>query len=142
MAIDLFANEPKAPKDLFGAEPAVDPAAEAKAAADAEAKAVADAAAKAEAEKTAKAKAAADAAAKAEAEIKAKAKAEADAIDKLEAEEQALRDKRAQERAENAAKRATEPKKKQVSMTAASVQLSELDKILESLNRTHRRHTA
>ena len=125
MAIDLFANEPKAPKDLFGAEPAVDPAAEAKAAADAEA------------EKAAKAKAAADAAAKAEAEIKAKAKAEADAIDKLEAEEQALRDKRAQERAENAAKRATEPKKKQVSMTAASVQLSELDKILEKIGRAH-----
>ena len=140
------AAAPKASEPVKAA-PAVDAKAQAeadaKANADAEAKAKADADAKVKADAAAKAKAEADAKAKAEADAKAKVeadkKAASDAAAKLEADEQALRDKRAQERAKH---HATEPcaGKTAITMTPAAVQKTELEKILESLNRTHRRH--
>jgi acetyl-CoA decarbonylase/synthase complex subunit delta len=108
--------------------------AEAKAKADAEAKAKADAEAKAKAEAAAKAKAEADAKAKADAEAKAKA----EEIAKREAEEEAIRQKRAKEREEMAASRQT-AKKAAVASTPASVQKSGLEKMVELLDRIHRR---
>jgi acetyl-CoA decarbonylase/synthase complex subunit delta len=124
------------------AAPAVDPAAEAKAKADADAKAKADAEAKVKADAAVKAKAEADAKAKAEAEAKAKAdaekKAEKDAVAKREAEEQAIREKRAAEKEKAAAAR-TVASETAITMTAAKIQKTDLEKILESLNRTHRR---
>lgn len=117
--------------------PAVDNEAEAKAKAEAQAaaKAAADANAKADAE----AKAKADAEAKAKAEAEAKKKAESDARAKVEAEEQALRDKRAREREEMQAKHAAVQKEGPVAMTAAAQQKTELDKIVERLDRIHKR---
>ena len=131
------------------AAPAVDAKAqaeaEAKAKAEAEAKAKADAEAKAKAEADAEAKAEAEAKAKAEAEEKAKVEAEkkaaAEAVAKREAEEQAIREKRAAEREAHMAKAATAPKTA-VTLTPAKEQLSELDKILKTLDRVHRRHVA
>lgn len=141
------AAAPKA-EPAKAAAPAVDAKAQAeadaKAKADADAKAKADAEAKAKADAAAKVKAEADAKAKAEADAKAKVeadkKAASDEAAKREAEEQALRDKRAQEQKHHAA----EPcgAKTAVSMTPAAVQKTEIEKILESLNRTHRRHAA
>jgi len=123
--------------------PKADPAAEAKSKAAAEANAKADAEAKAKADAEAKAKTAAAAEAKAKADAEAKAKADADAhakeVAKREAEEQAIRDKRAREREEVAAKHGAAGKETTVSMTAAAVQKSELDRILEKLNKVHRR---
>ncbi|MBF0231027.1 MAG: acetyl-CoA decarbonylase/synthase complex subunit delta [Desulfamplus sp.] len=110
-------------------------AAEAKAKADAEAKAKADAAAKAKAEADAKAKAEADAKAKVEAEKKAAS----DAAAKLEADEQALRDKRDQDKKHHAEPCAG---KTAITMTQAAVQKTELEKILASLNKVHRRNVA
>ncbi|MBF0226345.1 MAG: acetyl-CoA decarbonylase/synthase complex subunit delta [Desulfobacterales bacterium] len=107
--------------------------ADAKAKADAEAKAKADAAAKAKAEADAKAKAEADAKSKAEAEAKAKA-AE---IAKREADEAAIREQRAKEREALKGKRTS--KEGEVSMTAASEQKSQLDKMVARLDRVHRR---
>ncbi len=107
--------------------------AKAKAETDAKAKAEADAKAKADAE----AKAKADAQAKAKADAEAKAKAEADARAKKEAEEQAIREKRAKEREALAAKHGAAPA--EVSMTAAAQQKSKLDKMLDRLNRIHKR---
>ncbi len=127
------------------AAPAVDAAAEAKIKAEAEAKAKIDAEAKAKADAEAKAKAKADAAAKAKADSDAKAaaeaaaKAHADAVAKREAEEKAIRDKRAQEREEMMASRAVAGVEKLVAMTAAAVQKTEQEKILERLNRIHKR---
>jgi acetyl-CoA decarbonylase/synthase complex subunit delta len=128
------------------AAPALDPAA--KAAADAKAKAEAEAAAKAaadakaKAEADAKAKAAAEAKAKAEADAKAKAAAEAkaaaDATAKREAEEEAIRQQRAKEREARLAEKQAAPGAA-VSMTAAAVQKSHLDKMLEQLDRIHKR---
>ncbi|MFZ2634149.1 MAG: acetyl-CoA decarbonylase/synthase complex subunit delta [Desulfosalsimonadaceae bacterium] len=140
------AAAPKAAEKVEAA-PAVDAAADAKAkaeaaaktAADAAAKVAADAEAKVKAEAAAKAKAAADAEAKVKAEADAKAKAESDARAKMEAEEKALRDKRAQEREEMMAKHAAAGAEKSVTMTAAVLQLTEQDKILERLNRIHKR---
>jgi len=140
------AAAPKAAEKVEAA-PAVDTAADAKAQAEAAAKASADAAAKVaadaeakvKAEAAAKAKAAADAAAKVKAEADAKAKAESDARAKVEAEEKALRDKRAAEREEMQAKHAAAGAEKAVTMTAAAVQKTEQDKILERLNRIHKR---
>jgi acetyl-CoA decarbonylase/synthase complex subunit delta len=109
--------------------------AEAKAKADAEAKAKADAEAKAKADAEAKAKA--DAEAKAKADAEAKAKAEADARAKKEAEEQTIREKRAEEREALAAKHEAAPA--EVSMTPAAEQKSKLDKMLDRLNRIHKR---
>ena len=125
------------------AAPAVDPAVAAKAAADAkvaaEAKAAADAEAAAKAKADAEAKAKADAEAKAKADADAAAKANADAVAKREAEEQAIRDKRAAERYEMMAKQAVASKDEAVSMTAASVQKDQNEKILASLDRIHKR---
>ena len=117
--------------------------AEAKAKAEEEAKAKAEADAKAKAESDAKAKAEAEAKAKAEAEAKAKAeaeakaKAEAEARAKKEAEEEAIREKRTKEREALAAKHEAAPS--EVSMTAAAQQKSKLDKMLDRLNRIHKR---
>jgi acetyl-CoA decarbonylase/synthase complex subunit delta len=150
--------KPAAPKAEVKAAPAPAPKADAPAApkADAKAKAQDDAAAKAEADAKAKAdskaraeaeaksKAEAEAKAKAEAEAKkkseadAKAKAEAEAKAKKEAEEEALREKRAKEREERLASKKAAPGKK-VAMTPAAEQKSELDRMLERLNRIHRR---
>ncbi len=108
-------------------------ASKARAEADAAARAAADAVAKADAEARAKA----DAEAKAKAEAEAKKKADARA--KVEAEEQALRDKRAREREEMQAKRGAAQKEGPVAMTAAAQQKTELDKIVERLDRIHGR---
>jgi len=149
----------KPPQKAPAKKEEADPAEEAKAKAEAEAKAKADAAAKAKAEADAKAKAEADAKAKAEADAKAKeaaaakakadaeakakaeadakAKAEADARAKKEAEEEAIREKRAKEREKLAAKHKAAPSA--VTMTAAAVQKTQQDKLLERLNRIHKR---
>jgi acetyl-CoA decarbonylase/synthase complex subunit delta len=107
--------------------------AKAKAEADAKVKAEADAKAKAEAETKAKAKAKAETEAKAKAEAEAKAGARA----KKEAEEEAIREKRAKEREALSAKHKAVAG--EVSMTPAAQQKSKLDKMLESLNRIHKR---
>jgi len=112
--------------------------AEAKAKAEAEAKAKAEAEAKAKAEAEAKAKAEAEAKAKAEAEAKAKAEAEAKAKEKEKEELQALRFKRARERekleAERQARQAQAGTK-----TPAKEQKDLIDRLIESLDRIHRR---
>ncbi|MBW2572184.1 MAG: acetyl-CoA decarbonylase/synthase complex subunit delta [Deltaproteobacteria bacterium] len=107
--------------------------AKAKAEADAKVKAEAEAKAKAEAETKAKAKAKAETEAKAKAEAEAKAEARA----KKEAEEEAIREKRAKEREALSAKHKAVAG--EVSMTPAAQQKSKLDKMLESLNRIHKR---
>ena len=128
-----------APKE----EPKVDPEAEAKAKAEMEAKAKAEAEAKAKAEAEAKAKAEEEAKAKAEAEAKAKAgaeaKAAAEARAKADAEIDEIRLKRAKEREEMAAKRAKEAKAGKIAMTAAAVQKSMVDKMIDQINWVHRR---
>ena len=136
---------PKAETPAAPAAPAADPAAEAKAKAEAEAKAKADAEAKAKADAAAKAaaeaKAKEEAAAKAEADAKAKVEAEKqaakEAAGKREAEEAALRKKRAEERE----KHATGHTKTAATgaMTPAAVQMTPQEKILEMLNRFHKR---
>jgi acetyl-CoA decarbonylase/synthase complex subunit delta len=133
------------PEAKPAAAPVVDTAAmEAKAKIDAEAKAKADAEASAKAAASAKAKSEADAKAKADAEARvkaeaeAKAKADADAaIAKREAEEDAIRQLRAKEREARMAEHqaATES----ISLTPAAVQKTAVEKILEQLNRIHRR---
>jgi len=138
------AETPAAPKVDVKAKAPDDAAAKAKAEADAKAKAEADSKAKAEAEAKSKAdaeaKAKAEAAAKAKAEADAKAKVEADARAKKEAEEEALREKRTKEREERLASKKTAPGKgKKVSMTPAAEQKTDLDRILEKLNRIHKR---
>jgi acetyl-CoA decarbonylase/synthase complex subunit delta len=122
------APEPETPK--------VDPAAEAaaKAKAEAEAKAKAEAEAKAKAEAEAKAKAEAEAKAKAEEEAKLKAEAEA-----REAEEDALRQKREAEREALLAKRQAQEGEEEVTKTAAEVQTDPLEKMMNLLDRIHRR---
>jgi len=141
----------KPPQKAPAKKKEVDPAEEAKAKAEAEAKAKADAAAKAKAGGDAKAKAEADAKAKeaaaakakaeadakAKAEAAAKAKAEADARAKKAAEEEAIREQRAKEREKLAAKHKAAPG--EVAMTAAAVQKTQQDKLLERLNRIHKR---
>ncbi len=151
------AKKADAPKAAAKAAPAATPAApkaeavkdtapavDTKAQAEAEAKAKVEAEAKAKADAAAKVKAEADAKAKADAEAKAKVEAEkkaaSDEAAKREAEEQALRDKRAQEQKHHAAESCGA--KTSVSMTPAAIQKTELEKILESLNRTHRKHVA
>ncbi|MDF1592984.1 MAG: acetyl-CoA decarbonylase/synthase complex subunit delta [Desulfobacterales bacterium] len=115
---------------------------EAKAKAAAEEKAKADAEAKAQAEAEAKAKAAADAKAKAEAEektkIEAQAKAQAAEVAKREAEEEAIREKRRNERDKRIDKKKTAPAKT-AAMSAAEEQKSSLDKMMDRLQRIHRR---
>ncbi len=129
-----------APVAAVKAEAAVDTAAiEAKAKADAEAKAAADAKAKAAAEVKAKA----DAEAKAAADVKAKAETEAQAItdakNARDAEEKAIKEQRAKDRKETVAHAATEVA---VTLTAAAFQLTEQEKILATLNRFHKRHVS
>lgn len=138
------AEAPAAPKADAKVAAQDDAAAKAKAEADAKAKAEADAKARAEAEAKAKAdaeaKTKAEAAAKVKAEADAKAKAEADERAKKEAEEEALRGIRAKEREERlAVKKAVPVKGKKVAMTPAAEQKTDLDKMLERLNRIHRR---
>jgi len=149
----------KPPKEAPAKKKEVDPAEEAKAKAAAEAKAKADAEAKAKTEEDVKAKAeedvkakaaaAAEAKAKAEAEAKAgaeakakaeaeaKAKAEAEARAKKAAEEEAIRERRTKEREELGAKH--KAASAEATMTAAAVQKSNLDRLLERLNRIHKR---
>jgi acetyl-CoA decarbonylase/synthase complex subunit delta len=109
--------------------------AEAKAKAEAEAKAKAKAEAEAEAKATAEAEAKAKATAEAKANAEAEAKAEAGA--KKEAEEEAVREKRAKEREERSAKKKAAPEA--VSLTPAKEQTSKLDKMLQVLNKMHKR---
>lgn len=131
-----------APAAAAPAAPAVDPeaAAKAKAAADAQAKAGAEAKVKADAD--AKAKAEKDAQAKAEAaaqaKIKADQQAEKDAVTQREAQELALKEKRMAEREKAGHKMAAAPKaggKK----TAAAMNKSMLERIIENLDRIHKR---
>jgi len=144
--------EPAPPK--AAAKEAVKPMAEAKAAApedkeakakaeaEAKAKAAAEAKAKAEAEAKGKAAAEAKAEAEAEAEAEAKAKAEAEAAAKAradrEAQEEAIRAQRAKEREALSAQRSTVQKAK-VPATAAAEQKSMTDKLIDRLNRIHKR---
>jgi acetyl-CoA decarbonylase/synthase complex subunit delta len=146
------AEKPKAeakpaPEKKEPAAAAVDPevAAKAKAEADAQAKVDAEANAKADAE----AKAAAEAKAKEEAEAKAKADAEAKAAAEKQAvadakaardtEEKDLQAKRAKERALLAASRPARDDEEEETISAAAVQKTEQEKILEMLNRFHKR---
>ena len=125
------------------AKPEVDKEAAAKAKVEAEAKAKADAEVKTKAEAEAKAKA--DAAEKAKAEAAAKAKADAQAaakaaeVAKREAEEQSVREKRAKEQEARRTKKVVGDVE-EVPKTAAKVQKTELEKILETLNRIHKRN--
>jgi len=111
--------------------------------ADAEAKAKAEAEAKVKSEAEAKVKAEAEAKAKAEAEAKAKADAEAkkaaEQKAKIEADLEAIRQKRAKERAEISAKRAA-AETETVKKTAAATQKTMVDKMIENLHWIHRRH--
>jgi len=122
--------------------PAVDPAAQAKAEAEAKAKAEAKAAADTKAKADAEAKAKADAEAKVKADAAATAKAEEDArkaeAAQREEDEKALKRLRAQARkaAEEAA--GTKPVA-EMAMTADPVQKTQQDKILDMLDRFHRR---
>ncbi len=115
---------------------------EAEAEADAKAKAEADAKAKVEAEEKAKAEEAArkkaEEEAKAKAEAEAKAKAEADALAKREAEEAKIREQRRKERKERDAKRHADLEKA-AAMTEAAEQKDPLEKMIDRLNRIHRR---
>ena len=125
------------------AKPEVDKEAEAKAKAEEEAKAKVEAEAKAKAEADAKTKAEAEVKEKAEAEVKAKAAAEAKAkaeeVAKREAEEERIREKRAKEQEERLARKPSE-EVEEIPMTAAKVQKTRLEKMLEELNRIHRRN--
>ncbi|MBT3185680.1 MAG: acetyl-CoA decarbonylase/synthase complex subunit delta [Nitrospina sp.] len=127
-----------APKAAAKEAPKADPEAKAKAEAELKAKAEADAKAKVEAEAKAKAdaeaKAEADAKAKAEAEAKAKADAEAAEVAEREAEENALRDARAEENRKRLEAKAGAVKKPGT-MTAAKIQKTKLEKMIESLKR-------
>jgi acetyl-CoA decarbonylase/synthase complex subunit delta len=134
------AAAPAAPAAPAAEAPKVDPAVQAKL--EAEAKAKLEAEAKAKAEADAKAQAEAEAKAKADAEAKAKADADAKAqaeAAKREAEEDALRQKRAAEREALLAKRKAEGQDVAVSKTAAAVQTDPLDKMMDLLDRIHRR---
>jgi acetyl-CoA decarbonylase/synthase complex subunit delta len=125
------------------AAPAVDAEAAAKAKAEAEAaiqaKAAADAKAKVDADVKAKADAEARVKAEAEAKVKAEKAAAAKAAADREAGEEALRQKRAAERAKMAAERGTGKVDNVVPMTPAAEQKSEPEKILERLKWVHRR---
>ncbi|MGB3224554.1 MAG: acetyl-CoA decarbonylase/synthase complex subunit delta [Desulforhopalus sp.] len=130
------------PKAEAKPAPAVDPAAQAKADAEAKANAAAKAEADAKAKADAEEKAKADAEAKAKADADAKAKAAADALKEeakqREEEEKALKNLRAQAR--KAAEEAGGAKPvAEVTMTAAAEQKTAQDKILDMLDRFHKR---
>jgi acetyl-CoA decarbonylase/synthase complex subunit delta len=108
---------------------------EARVKADAEAKVKAQEAAKLKAEEEARAKAEQEARAKADAE----AKAEAEVRAKREAEEESVRQKRTAEREALTAKRRAAATEEKVSVTPAEQQTSKTDKMLDRLNRIHRR---
>ncbi len=131
-----------APVEAAPAAPVADPEAQAKAKAEADAKVKADAEAKAKADAQAKVKAEADAKAKAEADAKAKEvaakQAEADEVSKREADELALKEKRTAERA-NAAETKADAPKTEVKKTAAKINKGMLDKIIDNLDRIHKR---
>lgn len=139
------AEAPKAEAKPAVTKPAADPEADAKAKAEAEAKAKADAEAKAKADAEAKAAAAAkakeDAEAKAAADAKAKEEAEkqaaADAAAKREEEENAIRAERAKAKAARAVEPVDTPTEE--SVTPAAIQYSEQQKILQMLDRFHKR---
>ncbi len=136
------AKKVAAKKAAPAAKPAVAPADQAKA--DAEAKAKVEADTKAAAAADAKAKADAEAKAKADAEAKVKADAdaakaaEAAAAEKHDAKEQAIKEKRAKEHEEKLAKKAAAPRK-DVTMTPSSVQTDMLGKLIENLDWIHNR---
>ena len=141
-------EKPKAPPKPEEKVVELKPKAEEKLKAEAEEKAKAGAEAKAKAEAEEKAKAEAQARAKAEAEVKAKAeaeekaKAEAEEKAKVEAKEkedlQALRYKRALEREKlEAERKALEGEK--VPKTPAAQQLTLVDRLIQDLDRIHRR---
>jgi len=138
------APEKPAPEAEADGEAAAKADAEAKAKGQAEAKAKAEADAKAKAEADAKereeaaAKAKEDAEAKAKAAAEAEAEAEADARAEREAEEEAIREQRAKEREARTVDKAKAPAEA-VSMTPAAVQKTTLDRIMERLDRVHRR---
>jgi acetyl-CoA decarbonylase/synthase complex subunit delta len=141
------APAPKAePEPAPAAAPAaaeVDPAkAEAEAKAQSEARAEADANAKADAEAKAKADEEARIKAEEDAQRKAEEAAAAKAAEqkaKSEAELDEVRQKRAAEREKLAASRASAPEDEEVPKTAAAVQKSMTDRIVESLNWIHKR---
>ncbi len=125
------------------AQPAVDPAAQAKADADAKAasaaKAIADAKAKADAE--VKAKADAEAKAKADAAAAAKAATDALAAEKAQREEDEKALKRLRAQAHQAAQEAAASSPAvEMAMTADPVQKDQQTKILDLLDRFHRRN--
>ncbi len=142
-------EEPKAapkaeakPEPKAEPAPVMDEAAKAKAEEEAKAKAEADAKAKAEADAKARAdaeaKAKADAEAKEKAEAEARKKAEADERKKRDEEEAKLREKREKERAKMKTKPAAG--EKAVSASPAKEQKDQLAKIIERLNRIHKRY--
>ncbi len=129
--VKAAAPEPVLEKEEATAKEAeIDAQAGAKAKAEAEAKAKAEAGAKAKAEEQAKAEA------KAKAEEEARARAEV--IAKREAEEEAIRQQRAREKEERLTKQQA-AHVEAVAMTPADEQKSRLDKMLDRLNRIHRR---
>lgn len=128
--------EAKAPEAKPDEAAKVKAEAAAKEKAQAEAKAKAEAEAQAKADTEAKAKAEADAKAKAVAEVEAKAKKEAEA--KAKEELQALRYKRALEREKHEAERKA-LEGEEVSKTAAAVQKTFVEKLMENIDRIHRR---
>jgi acetyl-CoA decarbonylase/synthase complex subunit delta len=134
------APEPAKPAEAE-AEVKEDVAAEAKVKVEEEAKAAEEARAKAEAEAKAKAEEAAKIKAEEEARRKAEeeARAKAEAKAKREAEEESIRQKRVAEREDLAAKRMVAATEEKVSVTPAAQQISKTDKMLDRLNRIHRR---
>jgi acetyl-CoA decarbonylase/synthase complex subunit delta len=134
---------PAAPK--AEAKPAAAPPPAAPKVDEAALKAKAEAEAKAKLEAEARAKAEADAKAKAEADAKAKAAADAEAKRfaaeraKVEAELDKVRQQRAKEREELAARRASGAQQ-EVTKTPAAEQKSTVDKMIETLTWVHRRN--
>ena len=120
------------------AAPKEDEEAEAKAKAEAEAKAKAEAEAKVKAEAEAKAKAEAEAEAKKEADAKAKKEADAKAKAKETEDLQALRYKRAQDREKHLAGTQAKESKK-ITKTAAKDQLDLVDRLIQNIDRIHKR---
>ncbi len=132
--------EPAKPAEVQAkAEVKEDAAAEAIVKAEEEAKAKAKEEAKAKAEEAAKIKAEEEAKRKAEEEARAKAEAAAEVRAQGEAEEAAIRQKRAAEREKLIAKRKIAATEEKVSLTPAAQQTSKTDKMLDRLNRIHRR---
>ncbi len=131
-----------APKEEAKAAPAVDPAAEAKVAAEAQANAAAKAEADAKAKAAADAKAKADAEAEVKADAKAKEKTAADALlaetAKREEDEKALKRLRAQAKKAHDESAASQPVA-EMAMTAAAEQKTAQEKILDMLDRFHKR---